>query len=115
MKSIARLESDPLPHVVINFGLQFVCNIVFRLGQKNGWAKICHPKKGFHVFALTCFCRNKIVVDYRDISNHDDARTTLKSSAVQSAAVLDLRFDNEKDHSRRAGKYRPPEAGGSRR
>ena len=72
IESVARRASDQLQHVVINFGRQFVCNIVFRFGQKNGWAKICCPKNGFHVFALTCFCRNMIAADYRDISNRDD-------------------------------------------
>jgi hypothetical protein len=44
------LALDPLPHVVIESCRQFVCNIVFLLGQKNGWAKIWDPKKGFHIF-----------------------------------------------------------------
>jgi hypothetical protein len=71
-KSIARLASDPLQHVVIEPGRLRPCNNVFRLGQKNGWAKICCPKNGFHVFALTCFCPNMISADSRDISNRDD-------------------------------------------
>ena len=61
------LASDPLQHVVIDTGRQFVCNIVFLLGQKNGWAKIWDPKKGMHVSALTFFCPNKIALDSRYI------------------------------------------------
>ena len=68
LKSVARLASEPLLQVVIDFCRQFVCNIVFLLGQKNGWAKIWDPKKGIHnFFALTCFCPNKIVLDSRAI------------------------------------------------
>jgi hypothetical protein len=103
MKSIARLELDPLQHVVINFGRQFVCKIVFRLGQKNGWEKYVTRKKVFmflpsHVFAETRSPHTPVT--YRTTTT---ARTTFLSSAVQSAAVLDFRFENEKDHSRRAG------------
>jgi hypothetical protein len=53
MKSIARLASDALQRVIIDHFRQQVRNNVFRLGQKNGWAKICCPKNGFHVFAQT--------------------------------------------------------------
>jgi hypothetical protein len=72
MKSIARLASDALQRVIIDHFRQQVRNNVFRLGQKNGWAKICCPKNGFHVFALKCFCPNMIAADSRDISNRDD-------------------------------------------
>jgi hypothetical protein len=44
------LASDPLQHVVIDPWRQFVCNIVFVSGQKNGWAKIWDPEKGIPVF-----------------------------------------------------------------
>ena len=55
-------------------------------------------KKGFYLFALTSFCPNKIPVGSRDISNHDDSRTTFQSSAVPSAAVLDFEFENGTHH-----------------
>ena len=72
IESVARRASDPLQHVVIDHCRKQVRNNVFRFGQKNRWAKICCPKNGFHVFALTCFCRNMIAADYQDISNRDD-------------------------------------------
>jgi hypothetical protein len=67
IKPIAMLALDPLQHVVIVSCRQFVSNILFRLGQKNGWAKIWDPKKGFHVFALNFFCPNKFLLDSRDM------------------------------------------------
>ena len=72
IESIARLASGPLQHVVIDHCRKQVRNNVFRLGQKNGWAKTYCPKNGFHVFALTCFCPNMIAADSRNISNRDD-------------------------------------------
>jgi hypothetical protein len=57
IKPIAMLASDPLQHVVIDPWRQFVCNIVFVSGQKNGWAKIWDPKKGIHIFALKFFAQ----------------------------------------------------------
>jgi len=59
IKTITSLALDPLQHVVIHFWRQFVCNIAFPLAQKNGWAKKCHPKRGFHVFALNFFALTK--------------------------------------------------------
>jgi hypothetical protein len=103
MKSIARLASDRLQHVVINFGRQFVCNNVFRLRQKNVWGKICCPKSGFHVFALTCFCPNKIAADSRDISNHDDRTIHVSEFGCSVRPHTDYRFEDVKIHRVRAG------------
>jgi hypothetical protein len=65
--------ADPLQQLVIECCPQLVCNIVFRLGQKNGWAKIWDPKKGYsyflpsHVFAQTRSFSTPVT-----LSSHDD-------------------------------------------
>jgi hypothetical protein len=62
------LASERLQQVVIDYCRQFVCNIVFLLGQKNGWAKIWDPKKGIHkFFAQTRSFQTPVL-----LSNHED-------------------------------------------
>lgn len=58
-------------------------------------------KKRFHIFALTFFCPNEIPVGSRDISNHDDARTSFQSSDALTLCMLDFRFEKGNDHPAR--------------
>ena len=79
----------PLQHVVIVSCRQFVSNILFRLGQENGWAKIWDPKKRYFFFCPHMFLpkqdRSRLPSHYRAMTT---ARTTFLSSALPTSCDL---------------------------
>lgn len=94
IKSVVMLASDPLQHFVIESCRPFVCNILFRSGQKNGWAKIWDPKKwGIPIFCSHIFLpkqdRSRLPLHNRAVMT---GRPTLLSSAF--ATICDLRTCN---------------------